>query len=323
MKKLTQITLTGAAGRLGGLLRAPLSGMCGALVSTDIAEEVPDLAPNERYVRADLAEMDAVAAAVEGAEMVVHFGAIADEAPFEAILGPNIVGAYNVWEAAHRTGARRVVYASSIHAVGMHLKSDRIGTDAPHRPDTFYGLAKCFAEDLGRLYWERRGMEAVCLRILSCSGEVGNARALGTWLSDGDMVRLVRRAVDTPATGFAVAYGVSANDRAPVDNGRRVPGIPAAGQRRGVRGGDPGGGPPGRSGGSGGDPAGRAVLHRAPGRERDRAPEPQARGGRLAVPRWRARRGSGPRAGRPPLGGRARTCDGCRAPGRRARSRAG
>ena len=192
--------------------------MCEALVSTDIAEGVADLAPNERYVRADLAAMDAVAAAVEGAEMVVHFGAIADEAPFDAILGPNIVGAYNVWEAAHRTGARRVVYASSIHAVGMHLKSDRIGTDAPHRPDTFYGLAKCFAEDLGRLYWERRGMEAVCLRIASCSGEVGNARALGTWLSDGDLVRLVRAAVDTPATGFAVAYGVSANDRAPVDN---------------------------------------------------------------------------------------------------------
>ena len=219
MPKLKRLTLTGAAGRLGGLLRAPLAGMCEALVSTDIADEVPDLAPNERYVRADLAQMEEVAAAVEGAEMVVHFGAVADEAPFEAILGPNIVGAYNVWEAAHRTGARRVVYASSIHAVGMHLKSDGVGTDAPHRPDTFYGLAKCFAEDLARLYWERRGMEAVCLRICSCAGEVTNARALGTWLSDGDLVRLVSRAVDTPATGFAVAYGVSANDRAPVDNG--------------------------------------------------------------------------------------------------------
>ncbi len=218
MTTLEQITLTGAAGRLGTLLRAPLAEMCERLVSTDIAEGVPDLAPNETYARADLADPEAVAAAVAGADMVVHFGAVADEAPFEAILGPNIVGAYNVWEAAHRTGARRVVYASSIHAVGMHLKSDGIGVHAPHRPDTFYGLAKCFAEDLGRLYWERRGMEAVCLRIASCSGEVTNARALGSWLSDGDLVRLVRAAITTPATGFAIAYGVSANDRAAVDN---------------------------------------------------------------------------------------------------------
>lgn len=218
MKTLNKLVLTGAAGRLGGVLRAPLAAMCDELVSTDIAEGVEGLAPNESYVRADLADAAAIAAVIERAEMVVHFGAIADEAPFEAILGPNIVGAYNVWEAAYRHGARRVVYASSIHAVGMHLKSDGIGTDAPHRPDTFYGLAKCFAEDLARLYWERRGMEAVCLRIASCAGEVTNARALGTWLSDGDLVRLVSRAIDTPATGFAVAYGVSANDRAPVDN---------------------------------------------------------------------------------------------------------
>ena len=149
--------------------------------------------------------------------MVVHFGAIGDEAPFEKILGPNIVGAYNVWEAAYRHGLRRVVYASSIHAVGMHRRQERIGTDAPHRPDTYYGLAKCFAEDLASLYWDRRGLEAVCLRILSCA-QVSNVRALGTWLSYDDLIQLVTRAIDTPTTGFTVAYGVSDNDRCPVDN---------------------------------------------------------------------------------------------------------
>ena len=150
--------------------------------------------------------------------MAVHFGAIADEAPWDDILRSNILGAYSVWEAAHRAGARRVVYASSIHAVGMHPKTDRIGVDAPHRPDTFYGLSKCFAEDLGRLYWEKRGLESVHLRILSCTEPVANARALGSWLSYADLVRLVTRAIDTPVVGFTVAYGVSANDRAPVDN---------------------------------------------------------------------------------------------------------
>lgn len=214
MKKLV---LTGAAGRLGSYLREPLSKLADELVSSDIAEDIGTLYPGERYQRADLARFDEIDALLEGADMVVHFGAIGDEAPFEDILGPNIVGAYNVWEAAYRHKLRRVVYASSIHAVGMHPKQDRIGTDAPHRPDTFYGLAKCFAEDLGRLYWDKRGLESVHLRILSCA-QVTNPRALGSWLSYDDLIQLVTRAIDTPTTGCSIVYGVSNNDRAPVDN---------------------------------------------------------------------------------------------------------
>ena len=215
---LDRIVLTGAAGALGSRLRAPLAEMARALVSTDIAEAPDTLHDNEEWVSADLADLAAVEALMEGATTVVHFGAIPDEAPWGDILHSNILGAYSVWEAAHRAGARRVVYASSIHAVGMHAKSDRIGVDAPHRPDSFYGLSKCFAEDLGRLYWEKRGLESVHLRILSCTEPVANARALGSWLSYADLVRLVTRAVDTPVVGFTVAYGVSANDRAPVSN---------------------------------------------------------------------------------------------------------
>ncbi|KKK69336.1 hypothetical protein LCGC14_2935060 [marine sediment metagenome] len=215
--KLKRLVLTGAAGRLGSYLREPLTALTEELISTDIVADVGKLYPGERYIKADLAKMDEVSPVLEGAEMVVHFGAIGDEAPFEDILGPNIVGAYNIWEAAHRHGVRRVVYASSIHAVGMHLRRDFIGVDAPHRPDTYYGLAKCFAEDLARMYWDKRQLEAVCLRILSCA-QVNNARALGTWLSYDDLIQLVTRAIDTPTTGFAVIYGVSDNDRSPVDN---------------------------------------------------------------------------------------------------------
>ena len=214
MKKLV---LTGAAGSLGSRLREPLARMCEELVSTDQVEALEGLAENERYVKADLADLGAMVDLLEGADMVVHFGAIPDEAPFEELLGPNFIGAYTVWEAAHRNGVRRVVYASSIHAVGMYPKTEFIGTDVPHRPDTFYGLSKCFAENLGRMYWEKRGLEAVCLRILSAS-DVGNARAVGSWLSYGDLIHLVERSVDTPITGFTVVYGVSNNDRAPVDN---------------------------------------------------------------------------------------------------------
>lgn len=214
MKKLV---LTGAAGRLGSYLREPLSKMCDVLVSTDIAEAPANLLDNETYVQADLTDLNAMVELLNGADMVVHFGAIGDEAPFETLLGPNFIGAYNIWEAASRNNLRRVVYASSIHAVGMHKKTDFIGVDAPHRPDTFYGLAKCFAEDLASLYWDKRGLESVCMRILSCA-QVSNPRAVGTWLSYDDLIQLVQRAIDTPVTGFSVVYGVSDNDRAPVDN---------------------------------------------------------------------------------------------------------
>lgn len=214
---MKKIVLTGAAGRLGSYLREPLLGMADELVSTDLVEDFGKLHDRETYVRADLARLDEMTDVLKGAEMVVHFGAIGDEAPFDDILQSNIIGAYNVWEAARVNGLRRVVYASSIHAVGMHSRTECIGTEVPHRPDTFYGLAKCFAEDLGSLYWDKYQMESVCLRILSCA-QVTNARALGSWLSYDDLIQLVERAIDTPTTKFTVIYGVSNNDRAPVNN---------------------------------------------------------------------------------------------------------
>ena len=217
--KLKKLVLTGAAGRLGSYLREPLSKLCDELVSTDIKDDIGTLYDGETFVQADLANSDDMMKVIEGAEMVVHMGAFVDEGPFEQLLGPNFVGSYNVWEAAHKHGVRRVIYGSSIHAVGMYPKNEFINTEVAHRPDTFYGLAKCFTEDLGRMYWEKRGLESVHMRILSCA-QVNNPRALGSWLSYDDLIQLVTRCIDTPVTGFAVIYGVSNNDRAPVDNAK-------------------------------------------------------------------------------------------------------
>ncbi|OAN92516.1 NAD-dependent epimerase/dehydratase family protein [Sulfitobacter geojensis] len=216
MKKLV---LTGAAGRLGSYLREPLAKMCDTLVSTDIVEDIGTLYNGETYAKGDLASLDDMMRVLEGADMVVHMGTYADEGPFEKLLGPNFVGAYNIWEAAYQRGLKRVVYGSSIHAVGMHPKTDFIDTEVRHRPDTFYGLAKCFAEDLGSMYWDKRGLESVHMRILSCA-QVTNARALGSWLSYDDLIQLTQRSIETPVTGFSVVYGVSNNDRAPVDNSK-------------------------------------------------------------------------------------------------------
>jgi uronate dehydrogenase len=216
MKKLV---LTGAAGRLGSYLREPLTRMCDALVSTDIVADIGKLYEGESYVQADLADLAAMETVLDGADMVVHFGAIGDEAPWDDILQSNIIGAYNVWEAAYRKGLKRVVYASSVHAVGMHLKTDTIGLDAPHKPDTYYGLAKCFAEDLASLYWDKRGVESVCMRIFSCA-QATNARSIGTWLSYDDLIHLVERSIDSPVVGFTKVWGISNNDRAVVDNSK-------------------------------------------------------------------------------------------------------
>jgi len=214
---LKKIVLTGAAGRLGGYLRKPLAAKCAALISTDIARMEDPLIKGESFVQADLADYAKMSEIIKGADMVVHFGGHPDEKPFEDILHANIIGCYNIWQAAHEAGVRRIVYASSIHAVGLHPKTTAINIHTPHRPDSYYGLAKCFAEDMAKLYWDKKGLEAVCLRILSCAN-VTNSRALGSWLSYDDLIHLVERAVDTPTTGFAVIYGVSNNDRSPVDN---------------------------------------------------------------------------------------------------------
>ena len=216
---MSNLVLTGAAGRLGSYLREPLAQMANELVSTDIVDDIGTLYPGERYLQGDLGKLEDMLRVLKDADMVVHMGAYADEGPFEKLLEPNFVGAYNIWEAAYRNGLRRVINGSSIHAVGMHPKNEFIDTKVRHRPDTFYGLAKCFAEDLGSMYWDKRGLESVHLRILSCA-QVTNARALGTWLSYDDLIQLVQRSIETPVTGFSVVYGVSNNDRVPVDNAK-------------------------------------------------------------------------------------------------------
>jgi uronate dehydrogenase len=217
-----KIVLTGACGNLGMEIRATLAGLADELVSVDVADAPETLLENETFVKADCANFDEVLPLMEGANMAVHFASIPDERPFETLLGPNFLSSYNVWEAGHRHGVQRVIYASSVHAVGMHENAAGIDTDADHAPDTFYGLAKCFAEDLGKLYWAKRGMESVHLRIFSCTKVPQNLRALRTWLSFDDLRHLVDRAVTATTTGFAVVYGISNNDRAPVSNAKAV-----------------------------------------------------------------------------------------------------
>ena len=214
---ITKIVLTGAGGRLGSYLREPLSNLCKTLISTDIKESIGSLYQNETYIKADLSIYNEVNPIIEGATMVCHFGAIVDELSFETLLGPNFVGSYNVWESSKQHNVKRVIYSSSVHAVGMNLKTETLTPSAPHRPDSFYGLAKCFTDDLDKMYFEKNGIETVCLRIASCA-PVNSARSFSSWLSYDDLILLVTRAIDTPFTGYTIVYGISNNTWSNIDN---------------------------------------------------------------------------------------------------------
>ena len=136
------------------------------------------------------------------------------------MLNSNIRGSYHIYEGARKHGVGRVIYASSVHAMGYNELEEHVNTAAPHRPDSLYGLSKCFVEDLGRLYWDKFGIESAMLRIFSSFPEPADRRMLWSWLSFDDCVRLVTAALTAPRVGFTVSVGMSDNKVKPVDNSR-------------------------------------------------------------------------------------------------------
>jgi uronate dehydrogenase len=211
------LLITGAAGRLGSELRRGLAPLARSLRLADRVE-IRDLCPNEQALTFDLADERAVLAAAEGVDAIVHFGGVPLEQCWEDILNANIRGSYHIYEAARKAGVKRVIYASSVHAVGYYRLEDHIDARAPHRPDGLYGLSKCFVEDLGQLYWDKFGIESVALRIFSSFPEPADRRMLWSWLSFDDCVRLVSAGLTAPRVGFTVAFGISDNALKPVDN---------------------------------------------------------------------------------------------------------
>lgn len=211
------ILITGAAGRLGTELRRGLAPLARRLRLADRVA-VADPAPNEEALSFDLADEAAVHAACEGVDAIVHFGGVPLERPWAEILDANIRGSYHIYEGARQHGVKRVVYASSVHAIGYHRLEDHIDAAAPHRPDGLYGLSKCFVEDLGRLYWDKFGIETAALRIFSSFPEPADRRMLWSWLSFEDCIRLVSAALTAPRVGFTVSFGISDNAVKPVDN---------------------------------------------------------------------------------------------------------
>jgi len=216
-KPFKRLLLTGAAGGLGRELRRRLKAHCAVLRLSDIAD-LGSAAPGEELAPAALENAAAVLALLADVDAVVHLGGISTEGPFEPILQANIVGTYNLYEAARKQGVRRVVFASSNHVTGFYRQDEVINAAMPMRPDGHYGLSKAFGENLAQFYFDRYGIETVSLRIGSSFPEPADRRMLATWLSYDDLERLVLASLTAPVVGHSVIYGVSDNTTTWWDN---------------------------------------------------------------------------------------------------------
>jgi uronate dehydrogenase len=216
---MKRILITGAAGQIGVALREGLRGSYPLIRLLDIAP-LGKAEAGEEVITADIRDIATMEKAMAGIDCVVHLAGASVESPWDKVLPLNIEGCYNTFEGARRQGVKRIVFASSNHAVGFHRRERFIDNTVVPRPDTRYGVSKVFGEALGRLYADKYGLSVACLRIGTFRNpdRPAEARQLLTWISHRDMVQLVRRCIDYPHYHFVVVYGVSNNLRSRWDN---------------------------------------------------------------------------------------------------------
>jgi uronate dehydrogenase len=202
------ILVTGAAGGIGTRLRKLMKGAYPTIRWSD--KSAPkDLAPDENFVQADLADMSQVETIVDGVDGIVHLGGFSVEGSWDTILNANIIGCYNLFEAARRAKVQRVVFASSNHAVGFYPRQRRVTIEDPVRPDSRYGVSKAFGESLGALYAFKHGLRVTCLRIGHVLDAPAHERDLSIWLAPQDLVQLIRIGLDHPHIRYEIFFGVS------------------------------------------------------------------------------------------------------------------
>ena len=150
---------------------------------------------------------------LRGVDVLIHMAGTSVERPLPEIIENNLVGLHAVYEGARRHRVKRIVFASSNHAIGMHETTEKLDPDCDFRPDGFYGLSKMWGEGMARLYWDKHGIESVCVRIGSAIPKPTEARHLSTWFGLDDLMQFMMCCIATPDVGFLVAWGVSNNTR--------------------------------------------------------------------------------------------------------------
>jgi uronate dehydrogenase len=213
---MQKILITGAAGDVGTRLRKLLKGVYSLRVS-DIRKPA-DLGADDEFVAADLGDYEQTKQITAGIDGIVHLGGYSVEGPWETIHKSNIVGCYNLFEAAYRSGVKRIVFASSNHAVGFYPRDRKIGVDVTLRPDSRYGVSKAFGEAVGALYADKHGLRVTCIRIGNVNDKPLDKRRLSIWVKPEDLAQLIRIGLEHPDIRFEIFYGVSDNEAGWWDN---------------------------------------------------------------------------------------------------------
>jgi uronate dehydrogenase len=212
-----RILITGAAGGVGTMLRPRMARPGRTLRLLDEVETPPLDGADEEILTGSVTDLEAMTAACQGVDAVIHLGGQSREHDIQNVLKLNVEGSYVTLEAARRAGVGRVVLASSNHAVGFHsregIPEGGLPADASPRPDTLYGLSKVGIEAAGRMFADRYGMDVIAVRIGSWFGTPPGVRGLATWLSPDDGARLMEACIAAESPGFRLVWGISRNTR--------------------------------------------------------------------------------------------------------------
>ncbi len=220
IRVLKKVLITGAAGDVGSHLRRELAGRY-RLRLADV-RPMTGAARSDELVRADITRLADALAVTKGVEAIVHLAGFAVEGPWETILASNIEGTYNIYEAARRNGVKRVLFATSNHAVGFYRRDETIDHRVYPRPDSRYGVSKVFGEALASLYADKYGVQSLCMRIGNVNPKPVDKRRLSIWISPRDLAQLVGIGIEHPDIRFEIVYGVSGNRRSWYDNANAV-----------------------------------------------------------------------------------------------------
>jgi uronate dehydrogenase len=216
-KGMETVLITGAAGEIGRTLKPLLKPHYKQLILSDIV--VPnELGAGERFERADISEMKDVERICEGVDGILHLGGRSTEDRWDVILPNNLIGCYNIFEAARRKGVKRVIFASSNHAIGFYRRRRKIGVDERVRPDSRYGVSKAYGEAMGSLYADKYGLGVMSIRIGNFGVKPIDKRRMSIWISPRDLTQLVRIGLEHPEMRNEVVYGASDNERGWWDN---------------------------------------------------------------------------------------------------------
>ena len=221
------VLVTGMSGLIGRALRKQLEGRFDLrALNRGAVEGVP-------CHRADVADLEAIAPAFEGVDTVVHLAADATSPnpPWDSILHNNVVGTYNVYEAARRAKVKRVVFASS-GATVSGIEKDKPYSDlvagsyegltswpmlthlSPVRPAALYGVSKVWGEALGRQYADVHELSVICVRIgrVHTEDKPMSPRDFSVWCSQRDIARLLERCIEAPdSVRYDIFFGTSRN----------------------------------------------------------------------------------------------------------------